>query len=153
MGKLLLRVAIKFQNEKKLLFLCNRNVLAKGIYKLLIKQKEDAVLLIGNTTEWDMNARILVAGFKGGVGLNDPKLTMAIIASDTKDVRQYEGRIRTTNNIIYHFVDNYEPFENHWNSCQKWYLAKGATIKILGVKHKFPDKKTKSSFPQQELLK
>ena len=129
---LIANIAIKHKNEK-VIILCNRNVLSEGVYKILKERGESVALLIGQKKSYDKSSRILVAGFKkGGVGLNDPNLTMAIIASDTKDVRQYEGRIRTTNNIIYHLVDNYRSFENHWKLCEKWYKSKGAVIKYLG---------------------
>jgi hypothetical protein len=86
-------------------------------------------LLIDTKKIWNKNTQILVTSFKkGGVGLDLPSLNMAIIASDTKDVRQYEGRIRTTNNIIYHIVDKYRPFENHYEECREWYENKGGVI-------------------------
>lgn len=128
--------------DEKIIILCNRNSLSIGVYDILKERGESVELLIQSKKTYDQTARILVAGFKkGGVGLNDPKLTMAIIASDTQDVRQYEGRIRTTNNIIYHLVDYYKPFQNHWEVCEKWYSEKGAEIKILGTKHTFGQKK------------
>lgn len=115
--------------EEKMIVLGNRVIQSQGIYDLLIKNEESAALLIEKTKVWDKTKRVLVAGFKkGGVGLNDPSLTFAIIASDTQDVRQYEGRIRTTNNIIYHLVDYYSAFEKHYKVCEQWYLEKGATI-------------------------
>lgn len=120
----------------KIIVLCNRKILSNGIYNLLIKNREDAELLIESKKTWNKNARVLVAGFKkGGVGLNDPKLTMAIIASDTKDSRQYEGRIRTVNNIIYHIVDNYKSLQTHYKLCEKFYIEKGATIKTITKYH------------------
>lgn len=126
-------VVMQYPNEK-MIILCNRQVQAKGIYNLCLKYEEDAVLLIGDTKVWDKTKRITVTSFKkGGVGLNMPDLTFAIIASDTSDVRQYEGRIRTTNNIIYHFVDHYEAFEKHYKVCEKWYREKGATINVINV--------------------
>jgi superfamily II DNA or RNA helicase len=116
----------------KIIILCNRKILSNGIYNLLIEKGEDAELLIESKKKWNKDARVLVAGFKkGGVGLNDPKLTMAIIASDTKDSRQYEGRIRTVNNIIYHIVDCYNPLQNHYKACEKFYIEKGATIELI----------------------
>ena len=115
--------------ERKIIVLCNRKILSKGVYQTLLKYHCDAELLIDTKKEWNKNAKILVTSFKkGGVGLNDPLLDMAIIASDTKDVRQYEGRIRTINNIIYHVVNLYKPFENHYKECEKWYIDKGAKI-------------------------
>lgn len=123
---------IQYHPQNKIIVMCNRKVLAKGLYQLLITQHFDAELLIENTKIWNKQAKILVTSFKkAGTGFNDPLLDMAIIASDTKDVRQYEGRIRTTNNIIYHLVDCYKPFENHYKECQKWYENKGGVVHHL----------------------
>jgi len=124
--------------KEKIIVLCNRKCLSQGVYNLLLKKGEDVELLIDKTQKWDTTARVLVAGIKkGGTGLNDPKLTMAIIASDTQDVRQYEGRIRCTNNIVYHLVDNYRTFDKHWNECRIWYEQKGADIKVIGNTENF----------------
>jgi len=129
--KELANIAIGHPKEK-IIILCNRKVLSRGIYGVLDEMGESVELLIENTKVWDSNARILVAGFKkGGVGLNDPKLTMAIIASDTKDSRQLEGRIRANNNILYHVVDNYKTFENHYKLCETFYVEKGAKIEVI----------------------
>lgn len=150
--QMIVDIVLKYPKHK-IIILCNRQVQSQGIYDLLIKCGESAALLIGEKrenkdknnkkldtkepekkpkgkkNEWDKTKRVLVAGFKkGGVGLNDPELDFAIIASDTQDVRQYEGRIRTTNNIIYHIVDYYTAFEKHYSVCEKWYREKGATI-------------------------
>jgi hypothetical protein len=129
--KEIVNVCIKNPNDK-IIVLCMRNVLSNGVYNLLLKMGEDAELLIGNTKKWNKDARILVAGFKkGGVGMNDPKLTMAIICSDTSDSRQLSGRIRTNNNKIYHFVDDYKTFEKHYLECEKFYIECGATIETV----------------------
>lgn len=118
--------------ERKIIILCNRKVLSKGVYQLLLQHGCDVELFIDTQKEWNKNAKILVTSYKkGGVGLNDPMLDMAIIASDTKDVRQYEGRIRTINNIIYHLVDDYKPFENHFKECHEWYVNKGAHMEQI----------------------
>ena len=130
--KLIANIAMKHKNEK-IIILCNRKILSEGIFNILKDQNESVDILIGNSRTHDQSKRILVAGFKKcGTGFNDPNLTMAIIASDTKDCRQYEGRIRKTNNIIYHIVDDYQSFESHWKLCEKWYKSKGAVIRSIG---------------------
>lgn len=150
--KLIADVAISHPDEK-IIILCNRNVLANGVYSLLLEAGESCALLIGTMTTYDKSARITVVGFKkGGVGLNDPDLTMAIIGSDTKDVRQYEGRIRTTDNIIYHIVDYYKTFQSHWEFCETWYREKGAVVKVIGSTHTFGKSKTQPK-PRRRFLK
>jgi superfamily II DNA or RNA helicase len=129
--------------DEKIMILCKLNASLNGIYSILEKREEYVAKLSGTTKKWDKNARILVAGFKkAGVGFNDPELTMIIIASDTTDIRQFEGRCRTTDNIIYHFVDYYSSFEKHWNdaNCRGHYLRKGADIIVLGEEHIYDTK-------------
>ena len=115
--------------KEKIIILCNRINQTNGIYDILDDAKESVAKLVGTKKKYDKSARILVAGLKkGGVGLNDPDLTMLILASDVTDVRQNEGRIRTTDNIVYDIVDYYKPFENHWEMRETWYESRGATI-------------------------
>jgi hypothetical protein len=117
----------------KIILLCDRKEMAINIHEYLLEKGEDSELLIGIKKTWDKTKRILVAGVKkGGVGLNDPSLTMLIVAADMKNVRQCEGRIRTTNNIVYDVVDDYKTFESHWSLREKWYLKRGATIFVGG---------------------
>lgn len=145
-------LAVKHYTSK-IIILCNRNALANGVYNLLVEWEADVELLIGSKRKYNTKARILVAGIKkGGVGLNDPELTMAIIASDVTDVRQIEGRVRTTNNIIYHLVHNYKTFENHWVDCEKWYQKRGANIEVVGVKHEFLNGKNSSILDRKLLV-
>jgi hypothetical protein len=133
-------IAIKHP-EHKILILCGRNVGANGVFEYLLDKNESVELLIGNTKVWNKKARITVAGIKkAGVGMNDPNLTMCIIASDMTDVRQCEGRIRTVNSVVYHIVDNYKTFEAHYRKCEKFYKSKGGKIEVLGVEHNFETK-------------
>lgn len=125
--------------KEVIIVLCNRNVLSNGVYNLLVEAGEDVELLIGNKKKWRKDARITVAGFKkGGVGMNNPNLTMAIISSDTSDARQLSGRVRTNNNKIYHFVDDYKTFEKHYSQCEEFYLTSGATIEYIYPKGHVP---------------
>lgn len=122
--------------KDKIIVLCNRKILSNGVYNVLLKRGEDVELLIEQTKKWNKSARVLVSSFKkSGVGYNDPDLTLGIIASDTKDARQYEGRIRTVNNIIYHIVDNYNPLHNHYKKCEQFYVNKGAVIEHINKYH------------------
>ncbi len=124
--ELVAQIAINHPKEK-IAVMCDRKALSTGVYNILKRRGESVTIFAGNVKKLDVSARILVISLKkGGTGLNDPTLTMAIIASNTKDVRQYEGRIRTTDNIIYHVVHNYSTLENHYKECATWYYRKGA---------------------------
>lgn len=148
-------VACKFPN--KMIILCYYEDSTIGIYNLLVKRKQHVDYLCGTKKKWDENVRILVAGYKkAGVGFNNPDFTMAIINFDTTDIRQYEGRVRTTNNIIYHFVDKYHTFEKHWRdpNCLHFYLEKGASIKVVGEKYEKSEKftsKTKNKLSNRKM--
>ena len=125
---------VKNHPNEKIIILSTLQVQTKGIYDLLVSEGESVEILIGNKRVWDKSKRVLVAGTKkGGVGLNDPNLTMLIMASSTKDVRQFEGRIRTTDNIVYDLVDDNKILEKHWNVREDWYVNRGATIVYEGA--------------------
>lgn len=116
-------------SEDKIMILCDRQEMARCIYHYLLELGESAELLIGSKKTWDKSKRILVAGVKkGGTALNDPSLSLLIIAADAKDVRQMEGRIRKIDNVVYVIVDNHSAFENHWSLQTKWFTQRGADI-------------------------
>ncbi len=127
---------VKKHPKEKIIILSLRVIQAKGLYDLLLKKGESVELFIGNKRDWDKSKRILITTLKkGGTGLNDPSLTMLILASSTKDVRQFEGRIRTTDNIIYDMVDNFGTLEKHWKNRYEWYVKKGGTVVNLVSQH------------------
>ena len=122
----------------KILILTDRVLEAKSLHEKLINAGVDTDILVEGTKshQWNHDCRVLVAGLKkAGVGFDDASRTVLILMTDKIDVRQFEGRIRTVNNKVYDFVDNYKTFESHWSkSREPWYLKRGATIKVIGVK-------------------
>jgi len=121
-------IAVSHPNNK-IMILCDRKEMARSIYNYLLEVGESAELLIGTKKKWDKTKRILVAGVKkAGTALNDPTLDLLIIAADTQDVRQMEGRIRQTDNIVYVIIDKYHAFEKHWVPQRDWFLKRGADI-------------------------
>jgi hypothetical protein len=115
----------------KIIIICDRTVMCKNLFNLLTEKGDTPELYIENKKNWDRTKRILITTpKKGGVGLNDPSLTLLILAADMKNVKQCEGRIRTTNNIVIDVVDDYGTLENHWKIREKWYKKRGATIHI-----------------------
>jgi len=139
----------EFKNEK-IIVLCDRKVLARGVYFLLTELGESAELFIGGSNDRDETKRILVAGTKkGSVGMNDPNLTMLVLAADMRDVRQAEGRIRTVNNIVLDYRHNYDTLDKHGKLRDKWYTARGAVFTDEGPR---PPNMGKPKVPQQRLL-
>lgn len=125
----------------RIMVLSDRNEECINISELLKKselEEKEPRLLIGTTKKdapSDFDYRILIAGVKkGGVGFNDPDLTVLFLLYDCQDVTQYEGRIRTKDCHIYVFVDNYGMFENHWKKQEPWFLERGATIEVINLR-------------------
>lgn len=122
---------IQKHSEEKVIVLTDRQEEAKAIHKLL--GPEEAELLIGRKQKHDKTKRVLVAGMKkGGVGLDDPELTMLVLITSGRNVEQFEGRLRNNNCLIYDFVDDHRSLEQHWKSRKRWYNRRGATIKEGG---------------------
>jgi hypothetical protein len=121
------------------MILCDRKEMARSIYNYLLEVGETAELLIESKKKWDKTKRVLVAGVKkAGTALNDPTLDLLIIAADTQDVRQMEGRIRQINNIVYVIIDKYHAFEKHWVPQRDWFIKRGAdiyTVKSVAEAH------------------
>lgn len=89
----------------------------------------ECVLNISGSGKIDKSKRIFICGMKkSGIGLDIPGLQVMIMASDTKDIRQIEGRMRDPNILIYDLVDNYSTLEKHWQLRKKWYTERSATI-------------------------
>lgn len=120
--------------DEKIVILCDRNNFAKGVCEYLIRQGENVELFIGSKKNRDKDKRILITGQKKfGTGTDDPSLTMMILACDTKDARQLEGRIRTNDNLIYDIVDDFPTFQKHWDKRRVWYKKRGAVIENGGA--------------------
>lgn len=130
--KLICDIILK-ESDKKILVLCLYKIQIIKLEKMLKDKDVSVDTYFGNKKKYNTNARVLIAGIrKAGVGFDDPSLNMGIIASYTNDIRQLEGRIRCTDNIIYHIVDDHQSFRTMWNKCKKWYISRGAKIIIKG---------------------
>lgn len=119
--------------SEKIIVLCERKRTVTRMYELLKEKGESVDFLVGSKQGWDKSKRVLVSGVKkGGVGLNDPSLTMLILMCDLKDVRQCEGRIRTKNNKVLDYRHDFSTLDNHGKERDRWYAKKGATFVDLG---------------------
>lgn len=138
----IVELVLSYVKEHKIFIGSDRQTECIAMYqKLSEKTNGNAALLIDKTKVWDKTKKILVAGIKkAGAGFDDPELSMLVILTSFKDVRQLEGRIRMDNNIVIDVVDNLPIYENHWKIREKWYLEKGA--KIVHAGYKPPDNKT-----------
>lgn len=151
--KLAVKIAMSYPKEK-ILMLSRRVDEIKSIAQLLGQAGEKVATLYGTQKRSRIppDFRILVASeAKAGVGFDDPSLTMLMLLTDSTDVRQFEGRIRQTDNIVVDLVDDFPAFENHWDCREAWYLQRGATIHVQGATH-IDRRKGKARVPKKRLL-
>ena len=95
---------------------------------------ESVDLFAGNAQTYDRNARILIATYsKAGVGFDNPKLDMLIVAGDVEEMfEQYMGRVfrrLDTVPIIIDMVDSFHVFEKHFQTRMLTYVQSGGMIK------------------------
>jgi len=129
--KLICDLVLKYK-DRKIMVLVDRIELCKNLISDL-KDIESVTGLYGSIKKHNSDARVLIASSsKAGVGFDQPGLDMLIIASDVKNVTQWEGRIRCDDNIIIDLVDDLSTLENHWKLREKWYRKRGATIIVEG---------------------
>jgi hypothetical protein len=122
----------KVYERRTILILCGRVQQIKDIEKFLMNELPHKIIdtLHGSKSSYKKDCDILVAGIKkAGVGFNDPRLNLLILACEVKDVEQYAGRIRALDKIIIDLVDKHRICENKWNLRKEWYLDHSAVIK------------------------
>jgi superfamily II DNA or RNA helicase len=106
--------------------------------EILLKMFQDAGesvdMFAGKAQTYDKNARILIATYsKAGVGFDNPKLDMLIVAGDVEEMfEQYMGRVfrrLDTVPIIIDMVDSFHVFEKHFQTRMLTYVQSGGMIK------------------------
>ncbi len=130
-NQLIVELAQAYKN-KVVLILCGRIAQAEEIYAGLLDKGDSADIFCGTSQTYDPTARVLVASAqKAGVGFDNSSFTMLILAFDVKDVRQFEGRIRTNRNIVLDIVDANKTLNKHWKIRKRWYTKRGATFQTI----------------------
>lgn len=104
------------------------------LLQLLQDAGESVDMFAGSAKTYNTNTRILVATYsKAGVGFDNPKLDMLIVAGDVEEMfEQYLGRVfrrMDTVPIIIDMVDNFHVFEKHFQTRMLTYLQSGGLIK------------------------
>jgi hypothetical protein len=130
---------------ENILILCTRSDKIRevdALYEILTEEGLYCSKYIGNSTSYDKDAPILITTVKkAGTGFNDTRFTILYLLSDTKDVRQYEGRIRTNNNTIYDFVHYHPTLEKHYDLREEWFKERGGEIEYKGTPEYYEKKK------------
>lgn len=142
--------------ERHILVLSNRKIQSESLYNKLLKKgikKGEVVLFIGNTSLKEKTYRILIAEQKkASIGFDDPRLDMLILTYDVTNIEQVDGRCRTVNNIVYDLVDSDNSLEKHWETREKWYHKRGATIEVIGKTPYVTIDKKSTLLPKKRLL-
>lgn len=114
---------------KKILILSDRTEEILALYERL--KGESCDYKTGKKTNMDKNKRILIGGYKScGRGYDVPGLDVVILLTSFRNVKQYEGRLRSECGYIYDFVDNAYIFESRWKTRLAWYRKRKMNIKF-----------------------
>jgi hypothetical protein len=128
-NRFILELILKHAPDHKVLVLCGRVEQCNWLYNQLQLLEVSSDLFVGRKNSYDQECNVLVAGVKkAGVGFNDPKRTALVLCFDMSDIRQSEGRIRTSNNVVFDIVDRNYTLEQHWRKRKAWYKKRGATV-------------------------
>lgn len=114
---------------KKILILSDRTDEILALYARL--EDLDCDYKTGKKKDMDKEKRILIGGFKScGRGYDVPGLEVVILLSSFRNVKQYEGRLRSHQGFIYDFVDCAPIFEARWKTRLTWYRTRDMKIKF-----------------------
>lgn len=121
------------QNKDKIFFVLGAYTAElSALYELLTNNGIEVVRSYDKFKRENKKHSVFLANFKkGGVGFDDARYNAMILLTSYKDVRQYEGRLRGENGIIWDLVDN-APFlfkEHFKKNRLPWFEKRGATIK------------------------
>lgn len=102
-----------------------------GIVPLLVEAGESVDSRVGTAKKHDETKRIVIGTYQKLSTGYDSKRSLLILISDVTDIRQAEGRIRLSDNIVIDLVDKFAPFETHYKEREEWYVKRGATIQVM----------------------
>jgi hypothetical protein len=146
---------VKQFSEYNILILTKRKIHCKVLAEKLNKLQITNTIMIGTQKTYDQNARVLLSTYsKLGVGFDDTRLNMLIIACSITEVEQYAGRLRVNEDkerIIIDMVDDDGNCKNHWRERRKWYLSRNGEIK--NYYSVFPKKTDHETKPKGETEK
>lgn len=133
-NSLILRMCSYFRNRTIMVLTKRVELQGKLLYETLKKMGESVDIFTGTKQKYDKEARILISTFsKAGVGFDNPRLDMLIIAGDVEEMfEQYMGRVfrrLDTVPMIVDIVDNFHVFEKHFNTRMITYVNAGGIVK------------------------
>jgi superfamily II DNA or RNA helicase len=141
-NKLIVKLVCKFK-EYNILILTKRKAHCTLLSKELATLKITNTVMTGTTKKYDKSARVLLSTYsKLGVGFDDTRLNMLIVACSVTEVEQYAGRLRDgkgKKRVIIDLVDDDPNCLSHWSERRKWYISRNGNIKHYY--REFPEEK------------
>lgn len=133
-NRFIVRLLRQYKDEN-IIVSCSRVAQINKIVELCKKKKISVSKYCGTMKRADKTTRVLVCGKKkAGVGFDDPNKTMMIMACNSKNIVQLEGRIRKDDCIIIDLIDDYRTLHTHWlnkngkKGKRVWFEKRGADI-------------------------
>jgi len=103
------------------------------ILSKMLKGVATNTIMVGTTKKYDKKARVLLSTYsKLGVGFDDERLNMLIIACSVTEIEQYAGRLRDGPNkerLVIDLVDDDSSCKKHWQQRRQWYISRKGIIK------------------------
>jgi superfamily II DNA or RNA helicase len=120
--------------SRHFLVLCKRVSQAQYLQKRLIESGETVTSLVGSETQYDRDARVVIATVqKCGVGFSHDILDALILAADVEEYFiQYLGRVMRTEEVepvVFDLVDNNSILKRHFSTRKHVYLSAGGSVK------------------------
>jgi len=133
-NQMIVRLCQFFRNRTIMILTKRVELHGAILLELLQKVGESVDMFAGTSRTYDRDARILIATYsKAGVGFDNPKLDMLIVAGDVEEMfEQYLGRVfrrLDTIPLIVDMVDTFHVFEKHFQTRMLTYLQSGGLIK------------------------
>jgi len=141
-NELIVRICQFFANRTIMILTKRVDLQGKWLFEALKERGESVDLFVRTRRTYDRDARILISTFsKAGVGFDNPKLDMLIVAGDVEEMfEQYLGRVfrrMDTVPIIVDIVDDFHVFSKHFNTRMITYLNSGGVVKPFSAN--FPE--------------
>jgi superfamily II DNA or RNA helicase len=141
-NELIVRICQFFANRTIMILTKRVDLQGKWLFEALKERGESVDLFVRTRRTYDRDARILISTFsKAGVGFDNPKLDMLIVAGDVEEMfEQYLGRVfrrMDTVPIIVDIVDDFHVFSKHFNTRMITYLNSGGVVKSFSAN--FPE--------------
>ena len=122
---------IDFFPNEHIIILTKRIKHCEDLFHMLQENNISVTKMCGNDNIYDKKARVLISTFsKLGVGFDDTRFNMLILACDVEQVEQYAGRLRPggRDRIIIDMLDEDSNCKKHLRTRKKWYQSRNGIV-------------------------